>query len=130
MKNKEKPNGLRLGRLDHVLISIPPGTKEAAHTFYSDILQMEEIPGNHPNGAIWFNMGNIQLHIREEEGHKEDSDRHPAFEVEDLDVAKDFIRSHDIPVSYSSKIQGRERCFFRDPFGNRFELIAYQKQKQ
>ena len=94
-------------RLDHVLITIPPDSKEAAQAFYTDVLRLKE--------------------IREEEGHKADSDRHPAFEVNDLPAAKEFLERQNIEISFSSEIEGRERCFFRDPFGNRFELIEYKK---
>lgn len=113
-------------RLDHVLITIPPGSKEAARVFYTDVLCLKEIPGNHPRGAIWFEIGDIQLHIREEDGHKVDSDRHPAFEVKDLSAAKKFLKEQNVAISYSTLIEGRERCFFRDSFGNRFELIEYR----
>ncbi|MFT4033449.1 MAG: phage portal protein [Siphonobacter sp.] len=113
-------------RFDHVLITIPPSSKEAAQAFYTDVLYLKEIPGNHPRGAMWFEIGDIQLHIREEVEHKADSDRHPAFEVSDLPAAKEFLKKQNITISYSSEIEGRERCFFRDPFGNRFELIAYR----
>lgn len=113
--------------VDHILITIPPETKEAARAFYGQMLQLKEIQGNHPNGAIWYEIGNIQLHLREEDGHQTNSDRHPAFVVNDLTAAKKFLEKDDISISYSSEIKGRERCFFRDPFGNRFELIEYKK---
>lgn len=111
-------------RTDHILISIPQGTTTEARDFYAGALELEEIPGNHPKGAIWFNIADIQLHVREEAGGNY-SDRHPAFEVENLDDAEQFLKSKNIAVSYSSEIDGRRRCFFRDPFGNRFELIQY-----
>ncbi|MFT4092068.1 MAG: hypothetical protein QM640_00420 [Niabella sp.] len=114
-------------RLDHVLISIPPRSKDAARAFYTDVLRLKEIPGNHPKDAIWFETGDIQLHIREEDGHQINADRHPAFEVNDLPAAKNFLEQQNIAISYSSAIEGRQRCFFRDPFGNRFELIEYKK---
>ncbi|MBL7736939.1 MAG: VOC family protein [Chitinophagaceae bacterium] len=113
--------------IDHILITIPPGAKETARAFYRQVLQLKEIQGNHPNGAIWFEIGNIQLHLREEQGHQTNSDRHPAFVVNDLPAAKEFLKGQNIEISYSSEIEGRERCFFRDPFGNRFELIEYKK---
>ena len=112
-------------RLDHILITIPPGSRESARQFYAGVLHLTEIPGHHPNGAVWFEMGDIQLHIREEAGHQTDSDRHPAFEVTDLAAARNQLQQQNIRISYSSAITGRERCFFRDPFGNRFELIEY-----
>ena len=115
-------------RLDNILISIPPGTKSEAMLFYTKVLKLKEIPGNHPRGAVWFEIGDIQLHIREEEGHLISSDRHAAFEVGDLSEAKHFLEQQNIIISYSSEIEGRNRCFFRDPFGNRFELIEYKKK--
>lgn len=113
-------------RLDHILISIPEGMKQIARIFYEKILGLEEISGAHPKGAIWFKIGNIQLHLREEPGITF-SDRHPAFEVESLEAAKLFLESREVVVSYSTDIEGRQRLFFRDPFGNRFELLEYEK---
>ncbi|PZX48324.1 VOC family protein [Algoriphagus chordae] len=116
---------LEIERLDHVLITIPPNTSAEAVEFYCKKLQLNEIPGRHPNGAIWIELGNIELHIREEEGHQSKSARHPAFVVKNLEAAKSFLLKEEIEISYSSIIEGRDRCFFRDPWGNRFELIEY-----
>ncbi len=113
-------------RTDHILITIPEGKRNEARIFYADVLGLEEIPGEHPKGAIWFNIADIQLHVREEAGGNFHSDRHPAFEVKDLAAAEAFLRQRGIAISYSSEIDGRNRCFFRDPFGNRFELLEYK----
>jgi extradiol dioxygenase family protein len=115
---------IKIKRLDHFLISIPEGKTSEARTFYSEIIGLDEIPGNHPKGAIWFNMGDIQLHIREEKG-QQISDRHPAFEIEDLGEAKAYLESKGVTLSYSSDIDGRQRFFIRDPFDNRIEFLEY-----
>ncbi len=52
-------------RLDHILLSIPEGETASARAFYGGILELAEIPGNHPGGAIWFQIADIQLHLRE-----------------------------------------------------------------
>ncbi|WP_295125579.1 VOC family protein [uncultured Chitinophaga sp.] len=114
-------------KIDHVAITIPAGKKEDAKAFYGGILELVEIPGTHPREAVWYELADIQLHIVEEAMTGPVSGRHPAFEVDNLDKAKDFLVSHGIQVSYSSVIEGRERLFFRDPFGNRIELIEYLK---
>jgi hypothetical protein len=75
-----------------------------------------------PNGAIWFQIGDIQLHIRAEDVH-DISQRHPAFEVHDLEGARAVLAGHGITVRNESKIPDRNRFSFRDPFGNRIELI-------
>ncbi|HAE68525.1 MULTISPECIES: phage portal protein [Sphingobacterium] len=116
---------IKFKRVEHILISVPLGGLASAQRFYAEILRLNQILGNHPRGAIWFEIGDIQLHIREEKYHQTNSDIHPAFEVFDLSHAKLFLKNQNIIVKYSSKIDGRERFFFRDPFGNRFELIEY-----
>lgn len=116
---------IRFKRLDHVAIVIPLGKTEEARAFYAGTLQLKEIPGNHPRYAAWFEMGDVQLHVVEEEGDRELSGRHPAFEVADLEAAKAYLTGKGIEISYSSVITGRDRCFFRDPFGNRIELLEY-----
>lgn len=117
---------IKFKRLDHFLISVPEGKTADARKFYKDVMGLEEIPGNHPKGAIWFNMGDIQLHIREEAGQVI-SDRHPAFEIEDIEQAKDYLKNSGVALSYSSEIDGRQRFFIRDPFGNRIEFLEYLK---
>ena len=111
-------------RLDHIFITVPEGKKEEARKFYGDTLGLSQIAGDHPRGAIWFTLADIQLHVREEAGGYY-SDRHSAFEVKDLEEAKAFLQSKNIPITYSSDIEGRQRLFFRDPFDNRFELLEY-----
>lgn len=112
-------------RLDHIMLCIPPGTEEEARAFYGDVLGLEELTDLGyplPNGAIWFQMGNIQLHIRAEDVH-DLSERHPAFEVQDLEAARAVLESNNIAVKDLSKIPDRNRFSFRDPFGNRIEFI-------
>ncbi|AKD57083.1 VOC family protein [Spirosoma radiotolerans] len=115
---------IQFTRLDHILISIPEGKTAEARAFYSQVLNLREIPGEHPGGAIWFEIAGIQLHLREEPGGSL-SLRHPAFEVEDLAGAKHELEQKGVAISYSSDIDGRQRFFFRDPFGNRIELLEF-----
>ena len=111
-------------RLDHVLLCIPEGKKDEARAFYSQVLGLDEIPGNHPSGAMWFQIADIQLHIREEAGGNY-SKRHPAFEVANLIEAKQALTAKGLAIEYSSEIDGRQRFFFRDPFDNRIELLQF-----
>ena len=111
-------------RLDHILIAIPEGETARARAFYGGLLGLAEISGNHPGGAIWFRVADIQLHLREEAGGSY-SKRHPAFEVTDLNAAKQELERHGVELEYSTEIEGRQRFYFRDPFGNRVELLQF-----
>ena len=51
------------------------------------------------------------------------SQRHPAFEVDNLEEARALLENHGIAIKNDSKIPDRNRFSFRDPFGNRIELI-------
>jgi catechol 2,3-dioxygenase-like lactoylglutathione lyase family enzyme len=115
---------IQFKRLDHILVSIPEGKTAEARAFYSQVLDLIEIPGNHPKGAIWFEIADIQLHLREEPGRYY-SARHPAFEVLDLEVAKQELIQKGVSIEYSSEIDGRQRFFIRDPFDNRIEFLQY-----
>lgn len=111
-------------KVDHVLINVPIGQLDSACDFYSNVLKLPIILGDRPFVALWFKIGDIELHITEEEPGKISS-RHVALEVNDLQSAEKFLKQSGIEVSYSSKLEGRERLFFRDPFNNRFELLQY-----
>lgn len=118
---------IQFARFDHILLPIPEGKTAEARIFYSQVLGLAEIPGEHPGGAIWFEIAGIQLHLREEAGGSL-SLRHPAFEVVDLAGAKEELEQKGVVISFSSVIDGRERFFFRDPFGNRIELLAFTNE--
>jgi catechol 2,3-dioxygenase-like lactoylglutathione lyase family enzyme len=115
---------IQFKRLDHFLISVPEGEIENAQIFYTEILGLKQIHGDHPKGARWFQMGDIELHIREE-SNQNTSDRHPAFEIENLEEARQYLLQKGVDLSYSSDIDGRQRFFIRDPFANRIEFLQY-----
>ncbi|MEZ0484264.1 VOC family protein [Fibrella aquatica] len=118
---------IQFTRLDHVLVAIPEQKTEEARAFYSEVLGLTEIPGEHPGGAIWFEIADIQLHLREEAGGIF-SLRHPAFEVLDLSGARQELAAKGVEITYSSVIEGRDRFFIRDPFGNRIEFIEFTQK--
>jgi catechol 2,3-dioxygenase-like lactoylglutathione lyase family enzyme len=112
-------------RLDHIMLCIPVGAEKEARDFYSGVLGLPELTDMGyplPNGAIWFQMGDIQLHIRAEEAHGL-SQRHPAFEINNLEQARAILEQNGVKVSNESKIPDRNRFSFRDPFGNRIEFV-------
>lgn len=117
-------------RLDHVQICIPNGKEAEARTFYRDIIGLTEIPKPPPlvpNGGLWFQIADIQLHIGTEK-EVYPSKRHPAFEVEHLDQVKQYLESKGVRIKADIPIEGCERFSFIDPFGNRVELLEKTRQ--
>lgn len=112
-------------RLDHVMLCIPEGTEEQARDFYGKVLGLQELTDLGyplPKRAIWFQVGDVQLHIRAE-GEQQLSERHPAFQVKNLAEAEKVLTAQGVTVKHESIIPDRIRFSFRDPFGNRIELI-------
>ena len=116
---------IKFKKFDHILVCVPMGQLEAAVQFYKEVLELKQIPGEHPNNARWFELGEYQLHLREEAVEIHKSERHPAFVVDNLPEAKAFLEDKKLEITYSTKLNDRERCFFRDPWSNRFELIEF-----
>lgn len=115
---------IRIKRLDHVQLCIPPGEEAKAREFYGGILGLEEIekPDALKNrGGMWYKIADIQLHIGAEQAQSA-SKRHPAFEVEDLEGIRSYLHEHGVKIGEEIVIPGVERFSFFDPFGNRIEF--------
>ena len=116
---------VRFKRLDHVQICIPFGAEEKARGFYSRVLGLEEIEkpdALKPNGGLWFQIADIQLHVGVEDVQGK-SKRHPAFEVEGLAEIRQHLLEHQVRVKEETPVPGINRLSFFDPFDNRIELM-------
>lgn len=116
---------IKIKRLDHIQICIPFGKEEEAREFYGNILKFKEIPKPTEllkNGGLWFEIGEIQFHIGCEEGEN-NSKRHPAFEVENLNELRNYFNEQNVKIKEDIAIPGCERFSMIDPFNNRIEFL-------
>jgi catechol 2,3-dioxygenase-like lactoylglutathione lyase family enzyme len=111
--------------IDHLQICIPVGKEEEARQFYSGIIGLKEIPKPQElmaNGGLWYEVADIQLHIgTQNEINK--SKRHPAFEIDDFEGARQYLGKKGVKIKEETQIPGQIRFSFIDPFGNRIELL-------
>jgi catechol 2,3-dioxygenase-like lactoylglutathione lyase family enzyme len=118
---------IRFRRLDHVQLCIPPGAEAEARRFYGGLLGLREIekPGPlRPNGGMWFEVADVQLHIGVEDVEAAPSKRHPAFEVEDARGVRRHLEAHGVRTRDEPDVPGvLSRFSLFDPFGNRIELM-------
>ncbi len=114
-------------RLHHAQITIPPGKESDARVFYCGVLGLQEIAKPESlkgRGGFWLQLGDIQIHIGTEDGFDRLTTKaHLAYEVDDVAVWRKTLESHGIAIADSVPIEGYDRFEFRDPFGNRVELI-------
>jgi catechol 2,3-dioxygenase-like lactoylglutathione lyase family enzyme len=72
---------------DHVQIAMPPGEEQQARRFYGAVLGMQETPKPDSlarRGGVWFDAGDVRLHLGVEAAFRPTRKAHPAFLVHDL----------------------------------------------
>jgi len=117
---------MTLLRINHVQLAIPPNREGDARRFYTDLLGLREIPKPAPlraGGGVWFQIGDLQLHLGVEDDFRPARKAHVAFEVADLAaISTRCVAAGHIPRP-NTVVGGLRRCFLDDPFGNRLELM-------
>lgn len=112
--------------IDHVQLAMPPGEEAMARRFYSEVLGMLEIPKPDvlaQRGGCWFSCGTTQVHVGAEKEFVSAKKAHPALLVDDLKHFTTRLLAYGFEVHSNKPIQGYDRIFTFDPFGNRVELM-------
>nr|WP_211295769.1 VOC family protein [Planifilum fimeticola] len=118
---------VRIVGLHHAQITIPRGAEEQAREFYCGVLGLTEIekPASlRARGGFWLQVGDREVHVGTEDGvDRRKTKAHLAYQVTDLAGWRKKLAEHGISVLESIPIPGYDRFEFRDPFGNRVEMI-------
>jgi catechol 2,3-dioxygenase-like lactoylglutathione lyase family enzyme len=116
----------RLRRIDHVLLAMPPGREDDARAFYQGILGIAEMtkpPQLAARGGCWFEAGDVKLHLGVEKDFIPARKAHPAFVVDDLQGLIRDLKAAGYALAEDAPLEGYDRVFVADPFGNRIELM-------
>jgi catechol 2,3-dioxygenase-like lactoylglutathione lyase family enzyme len=117
---------MRVRRLDHILLAMPAGRESEARNFYQGILGIPEAtkPSDlAARGGCWFEDGELKVHLGVEKDFAPTRKAHPAFLVEDLAALTSTLKQAGIAISHDQPLEGYDRIFVHDPFGNRIELM-------
>ena len=117
---------MRVRRLDHVLLAMPAGRESEAREFYQGLLGIPEAPkppALAARGGCWFEDGELKVHLGVEKNFAPARKAHPAFIVDDLSALEAALRSAGCPIAHDEPLEGYDRLFVNDPFGNRIELM-------
>jgi catechol 2,3-dioxygenase-like lactoylglutathione lyase family enzyme len=120
-------SALGVQQIDHVSILITDVAR--SRHFYRDLLGLREIPKPRTFDfvALWFDLGNMQVHLLQKEKPDSVSARHFALRVADVAAARRYLTEKGVPFEETTKIPGADRVFIRDPDGNRIEIIQWQE---
>jgi enamine deaminase RidA (YjgF/YER057c/UK114 family) len=112
--------------LDHVQLAMPAGQEQIARDFYVGVLGLIEEP-KPPNlakrGGVWFSGGSLRLHLGVEGDFRPAKKAHPALLVEGLVALAERCRGAGYPPVADEPLEGYDRVYVYDPFGNRIELL-------
>ena len=112
--------------IDHVQLAMPAGEETRARAFYAGVLGLVEEP-KPPNlasrGGVWFRGGSCRLHLGVEADFRPAKKAHPALLVENLAALSERCRAAGYPPVTDEPLEGYDRVYLFDPFGNRIELL-------
>ena len=116
----------RIVGLEHVQLAMPPGEEKAACRFYSGLLGLPEVPKPPKlaaRGGCWFEAPGVKVHLGVEADFRAAKKAHPALLVDDLAAMMAVLKAAGLVVKSDDPVDGRNRCYVDDPFGNRIELM-------
>jgi catechol 2,3-dioxygenase-like lactoylglutathione lyase family enzyme len=117
---------MRIDRIDHVQLAMPPGGEAAAVGFYEGLLGIAHVPKPAhlaERGGCWFEDGEVKVHLGVEQNFRAAKKAHPALHVTDLTTLVGVLRSGGVEVLDDEPLGGYDRVYAFDPFGNRIELM-------
>jgi catechol 2,3-dioxygenase-like lactoylglutathione lyase family enzyme len=117
---------VRVIGLDHVQLAMPPGGEAAAAAFYSGLLGVPQVPKPAhlaARGGCWFERGALKVHLGVDPSFAPAGKAHPALRVERLRELVGVLRGAGVDVLDDEPLDGYDRVYVHDPFGNRIELL-------
>jgi catechol 2,3-dioxygenase-like lactoylglutathione lyase family enzyme len=120
---------VRLVRIDHVQLAMPPDGEDEASGFYEGVLGLRMVAKPEQlaaRGGCWFEAGELKVHLGVEEDFRPARKAHPALVVEGLADLKRRLRDAGIVATEATgadALEGWERIYVEDPFGNRIEIM-------
>jgi len=136
---------MKIRRLDHAALLVKD--VERSRRFYSQVLGMEEVPrpSNFHFPGAWFRKGSAEIHLIGEDKPGRTAQVQPggyspdelsighvtplAFEVADLEEARQHLQAHDIAIVGGPRPRGDGvmQMYVCDPDGYIVELFVWQK---
>ena len=117
---------MKVVALDHVQLAMPPGREDDARAFYAGLLGITEQP-KPPHlakrGGCWFERGALKIHLGVEKEFIAARKAHPALLVDDLPALVATLKRTGHRVVDDEPLEGYDRVYVDDPFGNRIELM-------
>ena len=117
---------MRVHGLHHVQLAMPAGGEADAIAFYGGLLGIPVVP-KPPHlaarGGCWFELGGLRVHLGVDPEFRPATKAHAGLLVEDLPALVARLADAGIGVRADEPLDGFDRVYVDDPFGNRLELM-------
>jgi catechol 2,3-dioxygenase-like lactoylglutathione lyase family enzyme len=122
----EDQRSVKIVGIDHIQLAMPPGDEAKARAFYVDLLGLVEVP-KPPHlarrGGAWFELGPVKVHLGVERDFKPARKAHPGLLVDGLSDLIVALEHAGYAITKDDTLEGYNRVYVDDPFGNRIELL-------
>src|SRR5205085_3324772 len=118
--------GVRVLALDHVQLAMPRGREPEAVAFYERILGIPHVakpPNLAVRGGCWFEGDGVKVHLGVEDDFRPSTKAHVALVVNDVRGLAATLAEAGFSVVEDEPLEGYDRRYTYDPFGNRIELM-------
>ena len=118
-------DAIRLKAINHITYNVK--NKDLALEWYQDILGLKQIPKMVDSDHLyWLQLpSGGMVHIIENADAPSAPSHHTAFEVDDLDAARDAVMAKGVDVTeIQTRNDGQRACYLNDLDGNRIELCT------
>ena len=118
-------DSIRLKNINHITYNVK--NKDAALKWYTEVLGLQQIPKMVDSDRLyWLQLpSGAMVHIIENPDAPSAPSHHTAFEVDDLDAARDAMVGKGLAVTeIQTRHDGQRACYLEDPDGNRIELCT------
>jgi catechol 2,3-dioxygenase-like lactoylglutathione lyase family enzyme len=112
--------------IDHVQLAMPAGGEDVARSFYRDVLGLTEQPKPQnlaKRGGCWFGNELVKIHLGVDKEFRPATKAHPGLLVRGLEAIAHSCRAAGFQVVDDEPLEGYDRTYVSDPFGNRIELM-------
>lgn len=112
--------------IDHVQLAMPSGGEDKAVAFYSGVLGISQVAKPMhlaKRGGCWFEDGPLKVHLGVEADFRPARKAHPALLVDGLGALVERLHGAGVDVVVDEPLEGYDRVYANDPFGNRLELL-------
>ena len=112
--------------VDHVQLAMPAGREDEARAFYSRLLGLPEVPKPPElakRGGAWFESERVKVHLGVDKDFRPAKKAHPGLLVRGLRDLAARLAAAGHRVVDDEPLEGYERVYVDDPFGNRLELM-------